>query len=82
MYKFKSEIETHYKQHYIITQIENLNLSNKLHVIRMVGNGITFQATTNKFDVDLSIASKVLQARDQLETDRKRPRDSRPCSSR
>ena len=54
-----------------MTQNENLNLSNKLHVVRMVESGITLQATTNKFVINLSIVSKILQARDQLETVRK-----------
>ena len=51
--------------------IEDLNLSNKLHVIRMVDSGIILQTTANQFDIDLSTMSKKLQARDQLETVRK-----------
>ena len=54
-----------------MTQIKNLNLSDKLHVIRMVDSGITLQATANQFDIDLSTVSKILQARDELETVRK-----------
>ena len=71
IYKFKSDIDKHYMQdynHYIMTQNENLNLSNKLHVIRMVDSGITLQGTTNQFDIDLSIVTNILQSRDQLET--------------
>ena len=52
--KFKSDIETRYKQHYnhyIMTQNQNINLSNKLHVVRMVDSGITLQATANQFFV-------------------------------
>ena len=54
-----------------MTHIENLNLSNKLHVIQMVDSGITLQATENQFDIDLSTVSKIQKARDQLETVRK-----------
>ena len=46
---------------------DNLHLSKKLHAIRMVDSGITYQAVANQFDVLLDSIRKILDTRNRYE---------------
>ena len=47
--------------------LNNLHLSEKLHAIRMIDSGITYQAVANQFDASIGSIRKIIHTRNRYE---------------